>query len=275
MGWRSTRAAPAILRSFTCLCQIGLCIASLRAAQVPVRYKEGLVHGFLVLRTLQGETIADGDLIQTVDGDRVTTRAIFHFKDGSLHDETAVFSQGKYFRLLNDHLIQKGPAFEHPVDMQVNTTAGEVTVRYTEAGKEKTLIEHLPLPDDLANGLVIILTKNLRPDTPETRVGFLVATPKPQLVKLAITPEGEDSFSTGNLHRKARRYRVKVEIGGLTGVFAGLLGKQPPDTRIWILGSDAPAFVKSEGPLAAGGPSWRIELVSPVWPSTAAPKEKE
>ena len=34
------------------------------AGQVAVHYSEGLVHGFLVLRSLEGETLAHGDLIQ-------------------------------------------------------------------------------------------------------------------------------------------------------------------------------------------------------------------
>ena len=40
------------------------------------------------------------------------------------------------------------------------------------------------------------------------------------------------------------------------------MGKQPPDTHVWVLGGEAPAFVKSEGPLYAGGPIWRIQLAS-------------
>jgi hypothetical protein len=40
---------------------------------VAVRHAEGLVHGFLSLRTLDGTPLADGDLIQTSRGDRVTS----------------------------------------------------------------------------------------------------------------------------------------------------------------------------------------------------------
>jgi len=53
---------------------------------------------------------------------------------------------------------------------------------------------------------------------------------------------------------------------GVAGVVAPIVRKQPPDIHVWILGGEAPAFVKSEGPLYLGGPIWRIELVSPVWP---------
>ena len=75
-----------------------ICVAGLSAEPVPVRHTEGIVHGFLALRELDGTTIADGDLIQNAHGDRVTVRLDFHFKDGSLHRETAVYSQRREFR---------------------------------------------------------------------------------------------------------------------------------------------------------------------------------
>jgi hypothetical protein len=95
-------------------------------------------------------------------------------------------------------------------------------------------------------------------------VAIVASTPKPRLVKLAISPEGEDSFSVGAVEIKATRYVIKVEIGGISGVVAPVIGKQPPDTHVWMLGGKAPAFLKSEGPLYDDGPIWRIELASPV-----------
>src|SRR4051812_43917412 len=65
----------------------------LLAEQIPVRHIEGTVHGFLVLRNQEGAALASGDLIQTVQGDRLVSSLIFHFKDGSLDDETTTFSQ--------------------------------------------------------------------------------------------------------------------------------------------------------------------------------------
>jgi hypothetical protein len=233
---------------------------------VAVRYAEGLVHGFLILRTLDGAALADGDLIQTARGDRVTSRLVFHFKDGSIHDETAVYSQRQRFRLMTDHLVQKGPTFPQPLDMSIDGATGRVTVRYTDDGKEKVEAERLALPPDLANGLILTLLKNVQEGAPPKTVSLVAATPKPRLVKLAITAAGDEPFSTAGAARKATHYVLKVEIGGISGLLAPLLGKQPPDSHVWILGGEAPAFVKSEQPLFLGGPLWRIELVSPVWP---------
>jgi len=116
----------AVLLAYVPLICVALLPARLSAEQLAVRHTEGLVHGFLALRTLEGDTLADGELIQVAHGDSVTSRLVFHFKDGSLHDETAVYSQRGSFRLVSDHLVQKGPAFPHPLDVTIDTTSGQV-----------------------------------------------------------------------------------------------------------------------------------------------------
>src|SRR4029077_5350844 len=142
-------------------------------------------------------------------------------------------------------------------------------------GKEKVTTDHLKLPPDISNGMVVTSLKNIQPDAPEMKVSMVAATPKPMLVKLAISSQGEEPFSIAGSGRKAALYVVKVEIGGLTGIMAELLGKKPPDTHVWVLQGEAPTFVKSEGPLYLGGPIWRIELTSPVWPPSATGDSNE
>ena len=238
------------------------------AEPVPVAHSEGLAHGFLALRSLEGTTLADGDLIQTSSGNRVTTRLVFHFKDGSTHNETTVYTERKVFRLVSNHVVQKGPAFKMPMESTIDAGSGQVKVRYTdEDGKEKVIEERLELPADLANGLILALVKNISPKTPKTTVSMLAITPEPRLVNLEFTPADEEPFSTAGSGRKAMHYVVKVHVPGMTGAIASLLGKTPPDSHVWILGGEAPAFVKAESPLFPGGPTWRIELVSPIWPS--------
>ena len=60
----------------------------LAAEPVTVRHAEGTSRGFLVLRTIEDKTIAAGDLIQVLRGNRLVAQLIFHFKDGSVDDET-------------------------------------------------------------------------------------------------------------------------------------------------------------------------------------------
>ena len=248
------------------VCALLVPALALSQSPIAVLHTEGLVHGFLVLRTLEGKTIADGDVTQVAKGDRVTSHLVFRFKDGSIYEETVVFSQRNRFRVASDHLLQKGPVFKHPMEVWLEVSTGQVTVRYTEDdGKEKTITERLKLPSDVANGMTLTLLKNIRPDVTQTTVSMVAATPKPRIVKLVISPEGEESFSIGGSSHKATRYLARIQIGGVSGLVAPLVGKQPPDTHVWILGGDAPVFVKLEGPLYQDGPVWRIELTSPVW----------
>jgi hypothetical protein len=250
-------------------------IGAQSATAVAVRHSEGLVHGFLVLRNLQDGTLADGDLIQVSQGNRVTSELIFRFKDGSVHDETAVFSQRRNFRLLSDHLVQKGPAFPHPMDVSIDASTGQITVRYADDGKEKAVTDRVKLPTDVANGMILTLLKNIEPTALPTTVSMVATTPKPRLVKLAITAHGKEQFSIGKTKHATTHYVVKVKLGGVTGLVAPLIGRQPPDTQVWILGGEAPAFVKMEGPLYSGGPVWRIELVSPVGPDVSTTDSKK
>ncbi|OLB42009.1 MAG: hypothetical protein AUI04_05815 [Candidatus Rokubacteria bacterium 13_2_20CM_2_64_8] len=69
------------------------------AAPVPVRFTEGVAHGFPVLRSAQGERLASGELTQVARGDVVESRLVFRFQDGSLYDETVVFSQRDVFKI--------------------------------------------------------------------------------------------------------------------------------------------------------------------------------
>jgi hypothetical protein len=100
----------------------------LHSETVAVHHTEGLVRGFLVLRSHDGTHLASGDLSQTLHNGRVTIRLVFHFKDGSIQDETAVFTQSGRFHLLTDHVIQRGPAFPHPMEVSIDAVGGRVSV---------------------------------------------------------------------------------------------------------------------------------------------------
>jgi hypothetical protein len=78
---------------------------------------------------------------------------IFTSKDGSIHDETTVYSQHDTFRLLTDRLIQKGPVFPHPVEVSIDAVNGTVTARLIEHGKNRVETKQLDIPEDASNGM--------------------------------------------------------------------------------------------------------------------------
>jgi hypothetical protein len=252
------------------LMTIVLCLwFTIATAEIPVRYVQGTMHGFLELRSEDGHVLASGDLVQVARGGQVTARMLFVFKDGSIDDETTVFSQHGSFRLITDHHIQKGPSFPHPMDVLIDARSKQVTVRSTgKDGKEEVKTDHVDLPLDLANGMVPLVIENIGPNKTETTVSMLVAAPKPRLVKLVISSRGEDSFSLGSSSHKATHYEIKIELGGVAGIVAPVIGKAPPNIQIWIVGGDAATFVREQGPLYPEGPVTTIQLTSPVWPDS-------
>ena len=261
-----------ILLTFTCI----LSGVAASASPVAVRYKAGLIHGFLVLSTLDGEELAAGDLTQVARGDRVTTQVAFRFKDGSRQEETTVFSQRGNFRLISYHIMQKGPSFKNASDLSVACATGQVTVRYTDDdGKEKVVNQHLALPPDLGNGLIPTLLMNIPAGTQQIEIPMVVAAPKPRLVKIVVTPQGTETFSLGGFNREAMHYVGKVDLGGVAKVVAPIVGKQPPDAQIWILGGEAPVVLKSETLSYMGGPIWRTELAAPDWPQASDADSKK
>ncbi len=84
---------------------------------VPVHHVQGTTHAFLVLRAENSTILGYGELLQIVHGDRVNSHLTYHFRDGSLDDDTAVFSQGTAYHLISDHHIQPGSFSKIPTSL--------------------------------------------------------------------------------------------------------------------------------------------------------------
>ena len=245
------------------------------AAPVAVRSQEGGVHGYLLLRSLSGETIGNGDLTQVVkEGNIVESHLLFHFKDGSLHDEKVAFSQERVFKMIRYRLIQRGPSFPEQIDVSIDRRSAEYKVRSQVKGqKQEVVTGHLDLPDDAYNGMLIVLLKNL-PQGADEAVNILAFTPGPQIIKLQLLLIDEQAVNIGDLSSKVKRYALRPQVGKIQEFFGKLSGQLPDDFHIecWLMADEVPSFVQLEGPLQLFGPVVRIELVSPRLP--ARPKGK-
>ena len=260
--FRSTSALRALLRVVAWSgCALSL-LHQASAAPVAVRYHEASAHGFVVLRSGNDRRLAAGEMTQTANGKQVTARLTLHFKDGSLYEETTVYSQGETFHLLSNHVREQGPTFPKPTDEYIDARKGEVTLSESKDGGNAEM-HHVEIPDDAANGLVLVLLKNMAVPTPDTTVSMITASSKPRIVKLKIHSEGRENFDASGYVIKAVHFVVHPDIGGVTGLFASVAGKKPPDTHIWLSSGAVPTFVKFRGPLFEQGPIWTVEL-SPV-----------
>jgi hypothetical protein len=246
---------------------ICLCASVAHAEPIPVRRTQGTLHGFLELKSEDGRIVGSAEINQVSHGDVVTSRTLFTFKDGSTDDETSVFSQRRTFHLITDRRIQKGPSFPHPMDVLIDTRSNQVTVRYPgKDGKEEVKTSHITLPPDIANGIVPIVMENLAPKAAQTTISLLTASPGLRLVKVVISPSGEDNCTIVGTPHKAVHYVGKVVIGGIAGMVAPLVGKAPPDVQLWVINGPAPTFARAETQFYPEGPLMIVQLASPVWP---------
>lgn len=237
------------------------------AENVPVRQPSGAVHGFLELRSDDGKVLASGDTTRAISGDRITARTLFHFRDGSIDDETEVYTQRRVLQLVSYHRIQKGPTFPHPYDATVDVRSGTIRLlTWDKDGKESSTTSHMQLPADLASGIVPVITENMRENTAPITVPMLVFAPKPRLVKLVITRTGEQPSSVVGVPHPANHFDIKIDLGGVAGVVAPLIGKAPPDIQIWTISGAATTFARAMEPLYAEGPIVTVQLASPTWP---------
>lgn len=237
------------------------------AAPIKVRFPEGVTHGFLVVRSLTGEILGQGEMTQVArEGNLVESRLVFKFKDGSLHDEKVAFSQQGVFTLISYHLIQRGPFFPEQVDVFIDRGTGEYKV-HTQEGtdkKEEVRTGKFNLPKDVYNGMVVMMALNL-PKGANESVQILTFTPEPEVIKLELIPKGEHTVRIADLSRKALKYVFKPDIGMIRKWLGKIIGKLPDKFHYhcWILADEVPSFMHYEGPLQLMGPIVQIELVSP------------
>jgi hypothetical protein len=254
------------MRTLLAIASVLVSSTTLHAAPVKVRLPEGNTRGFLVLRTLEGAAIAYGELRQKPTGAAIESVLALSFKDGSVREEVATFTQKEFFRLEAYRLVQRGPSFPRQ-EISFDRKSGEFTA-VTQAKKtdeEKTASGPLAMPADLYNGMALVLLKNLPPGG-RASVQLAAFTPKSRLIKMELSAEGEERVSIGGQAKKVIRYLVNLEVGGLIGALASLVGKEPPDQRYWLVAGEVPAFIRFQGAMFLNGPVWRLEMATVEWP---------
>jgi hypothetical protein len=232
------------------------------------------MRGFMAVRSEAGALLGYGEFVQVAHGDRVTLRITLRFRDGSLDDETAVYTQHRVFQLVTDHHIQHGPFFAKSLDLTVHADGDIVVSTVDKDGKHETETNHIDLPSGTTNGMLETLLVNVPPNAPEFKLPMIAPSGKGRLIQLAVSPDGEGTFScVAGSRRKASIFRIKMELGGVAGVVAPLIGKQPDDIFVWVLEGEVPAIVRVVGQLSEGGPVVSIELAGTAFPHTSPHSE--
>lgn len=235
------------------------------AEPVRVRHMQGELHAFLTVHDDDGKLVGTADEVNMAVGRAWRSRFTIRFLDGSVDDETATYTQSPALHLLTDRHVQRGPSFPKATDVSLDTASGNVVFHDLSEGNDVVTTEHMDLPADLVNGIMPMVLQNMPRGTGELKVHYLVNAPKPRLVTIVIHPDGSTPFRVGGVGRQSAQYRMHVDIGGLEGLVAPLIGKEPPDMTAWLAAGDAPTLLRLRIFLYLGGPLLRMELASPQW----------
>jgi hypothetical protein len=215
----------------------------------------------MVARSETGKIVARVEFTEDVQGDEVTMRLTYRFLDGSIDDETTTYRQRGMFQLVRNHHIQKGPYFAKPFDFAMEAATGIATSRSADKnGNIRVESERIDLPDDLANGFVGTVLLNVPRNSAPFRVGILAPVGGGRLIRILISPEGEQPFHRAGQTLKATVFRIHPELGGIVGLIATLIGIQPKDVMVWVLEGEQPAVVRIVGQLGGYGPVVSSEL---------------
>ncbi len=231
---------------------------------VHVRYSEGTLHGFLELTKESGALLAHGDLLQVVENGDIATRMVFHFGDGSVFEESATFSQHDVFTMKTYHLVQSGNEFAEDLDASLSRSGSySVKTKSHKDGVEKTYSGTIALPADVYNGMIPTVALDVSPRE-STTVHIVAFMPEPRVIAVELQPSPAERVHVGTHEESSVRFTIKPKLGFLLTLGAKLTGRMPPDSHLWIVTDDVPAFVRSEGPMY-NGPVWRVALASPSW----------
>jgi hypothetical protein len=116
------------------------------------------------------------------------------------------------------------------------------------------------------NGIITQVLQNIPQDSAETKFSYVLPTAKPRLASLVISRAGQDTDSLAGIPKTASKLELKVQLGGVAGLVAPIIGKEPRTSYAWMAEGRVPMFIRIQTQFYEGAPLWTIEQTTPVWP---------
>ncbi len=235
-------------------------LASLNAAGVEVRWIEGTLRGFPVVRDAEGRQIGDGTLTQYIEDGKLHAQGIFDLRDGRrVREETVLDQRARLRQLFWSWKETQGD--EVLREFSVDLTTGHATARKRTGDGVDTWDEHLDDTKDAFVGVgFMYAVKNLteRLDRGEKiQLTAVVFTTKPRTVTVSISRDQVGELSMGGRRLGAERFVIHPEVPWIARLFV-----KAPDQYLWYYRPAPPAFLRADIPLAEpSDPTIRIELL--------------
>jgi hypothetical protein len=242
--------------------------AALPAHAVPLRWPEGTLRGFPVVRDQAGRQIANGTLTQWIEDDKLHVSATYDFDDGRVVEEKTVLAQHpELAQLFWSWEERKGSQVQRSYSIDF-TTGHAVVHKQGEDDRDDHLDDARKLGHAFAGVGFMYAVKNIVGDLEkgaEVELTAVAFTPKPRTVTVSIKRDYEGSLAMGGRTLGAERFVIHPEI---PLAFIAKLFVKAPDQYLWFYRPSPPAFLRADIPLAEpSDPIIRIELLGGPQPS--------
>lgn len=228
-----------------------LALSLLLAAPGPiaVRFPPGTLHGFPSLSDGAGNVIADGELVQTLDGGTLKVRLRWSFRDGRTAIEEDDFEASARLVQRRFSWAESRDGVEQRRFEADLVKRRAVATRLDAEGKERRDEAKLDLPPGGAfagYGTALAVSQLGLAAGATAELGFVAFTPKPRLVILQVRRDGEEAIVAAGREIPCDRFTLHPEVGWLVRLVA-----HPKDAHLWFTHASPPALVRAAQNLAA------------------------
>src|SRR5918996_3615110 len=243
------------------------------ALAVEVTEPQGIAHAYPALLDANGKKLADGEIRQWIEDDRLRIKITYDFNDGQHFEEDAVLRQ-------KPELTQEKWSWKESKNGKVlrqfsadfpAKTAAALTYENNKPKEQSEKIEVEPGRTFAGFGFTLAL-QNLRKrlingEKIELKaVGF---TPKPRLATVQLSYGGLDRVRMSGRSLKGDRFVIHPQIPPIARLFIHV-----PDTQIWLTNPPPAGFLRWEGPVVVpSDPLIRVDLVSGAKSGSAQPAQ--
>jgi hypothetical protein len=216
---------------------------------VPMKYPPGTLHGFPSMSDTAGNVIADGELTQVVQGDRLLVSARWRFKDGHEGEETDTFTTRDGVVGQDRYAWVERRAGQELRRFEVDFDTGQAVAVTLHDGKPERDEQHLDLRRGKAftgYGAALATIQLAWGREQPVEITFVAFTPKPRDVTLEIRREGEEQVGVAGRTIACDRFVLHPKLPFPVSLFA-----HPPDAHLWLTHAGPPMLVRGQQNLAA------------------------
>jgi hypothetical protein len=230
---------------------LGVVPAAARSLGDPIRlvWTEGDVAGMTAIYDPDGrEPIGYVEYRQTRQGDRLSSRRVARFRDGSSDEDSVEARVAGTLEALSGRSIIRDADGDPVVDLSIDVTGGRIAGTWGRGEARRTLDQHTTLPPATYWGpLIFLVLKNFDANAEDGRLVFrtIAPTPRPIVIDMELT-----RGATAPLERTGGRLDTAPFVLRPTIHWAvdPLLRLVAPKATFWMLPGEPPALARFSGP---------------------------